>query len=232
MISGTIGSYKGDMIFKMATENTSSDSLLLNIEQTLIDKGYQHICGVDEVGRGPLAGPVVAAAVIIPKGIIIEGIDDSKKLTAAKRDELFEEIIHSEIPCAVGIIDHEEIDRMNILKASLVAMRKAVTELKTKPDIVLVDGDYPIPNISYPQLSIVNGDATCKAIAAASIVAKVTRDRIMDKFEQMYPEFTFSQHKGYSTPSHLKELKLHGPCDIHRKSFRPVAEIAEQYALL
>jgi ribonuclease HII len=153
-------------------------------------------------------------------------------LTPAKRDQIFEEIIHSEIPCAVGIIDNEEIDRMNILKASLVAMRKAVMELKKVPDIVLVDGDYPIPNISFPQLSIINGDATCKAIAAASIVAKVTRDRIMDRFEKMYPAYSFSQHKGYSTPSHLKELKMHGPCDIHRRSFRPVAEIAEQYALL
>jgi ribonuclease HII len=220
------------MTFKMVTVNSSFDSNLLNVENTLIDKGYRAICGVDEVGRGPLAGPVVAAAVIIPKGLVIEGVDDSKKLTCARRERLFEEIINSEIPCAIGIIDNDEIDRMNILKASLVAMRKAVMELELKPDIVLVDGDYPIPNISYPQLSIIDGDATCKAIAAASILAKVTRDRIMDKFEEMYPEFTFSQHKGYSTPSHLKELKMHGPCDIHRRSFRPVAEIADQYALL
>ena len=215
-------------------------ALLANVEKTLVTKGYQAICGVDEVGRGPLAGPVVAAAVIIPVGMIIEGLDDSKKLSEAKRDELFEEIISREIPVAVGIIDNDEIDRMNILKASLMAMRKAVVELKSKPDFVLVDGEYAIPNISYPQFSIIDGDALCQSISAASIVAKVTRDRIMERFQKMYPAFTFAQHKGYGTAAHLKELKIHGPCDIHRKSFRPVAELigqfdpahAKQYALL
>jgi len=214
----------------MSSENPSSKALLANLEKTLIEKGYKSICGVDEVGRGPLAGPVVAAAVIIPIGMEIDGLDDSKKLTEAKRDELFEEIINREVPCAVGIIDNEEIDRMNILKASLVAMRKAVIELKATPDIVLVDGEYPIPNISIPQLSIIDGDALCKSIAAASIVAKVTRDRIMDHFQKMYPSFSFSHHKGYSTAAHLKELKIHGPCDIHRKSFRPVAELVAEFS--
>lgn len=201
------------------------------MEQMLCEKGYQTICGVDEVGRGPLAGPVVAAAVILPPNIIIEGLADSKKLTAAKRDELFDEIIRLEIPCAVGIIDNEEIDRLNILKASLLAMRKAVIDLKASPDIVLVDGDYPIPKISYPQVSIIDGDNLCKSISAASIVAKVTRDRIMDRYEKMYPSFSFSKHKGYSTPSHLSELKIYGPCEIHRKSFKPVAELVEQHAV-
>ncbi len=223
----------------MSSENVNLKALLAGVEKTLAEKGFKAICGVDEVGRGPLAGPVVAAAVIIPVGMEIEGLDDSKKLSEGKRDELFEEIINREIPVAVGIIDNEEIDRMNILKASLVAMRKAVIELKVKPDFVLVDGEYPIPNISYPQLSIIDGDALCKSIAAASIVAKVTRDRIMTHLQKMYPVFSFSQHKGYSTAAHLKELKIHGPCDIHRKSFRPVAELvgefsaamAKQYAL-
>ncbi|MGH8015862.1 MAG: ribonuclease HII [Candidatus Zixiibacteriota bacterium] len=218
------------MSFKLTSENGTSRALLANIENTLLEKGYKNICGVDEVGRGPLAGPVVAAAVIIPVGIEIDGLDDSKKLSEAKRDELFEEIIALEIPCAVGIIDNQQIDRMNILKASLVAMRKAVTDLKVKPDIVLVDGEYPIPNIGFPQLSIVDGDALCKSIMAASIVAKVTRDRIMDHFQKMYPSFSFAKHKGYSTAEHLKELKVHGPCDIHRKSFRPVAELIPEFS--
>ena len=212
----------------MTSEIPSPAAFFANLEKTLKEKGYKAICGVDEVGRGPLAGPVVAAAVIIPNDMVIEGLDDSKKLTESKRNDLFEEIIDREIPCAVGIIDNEEIDRMNILKASLVAMRKAVIELKATPDIVLVDGEYPIPNISFPQLSIVDGDALCQSIAAASIVAKVTRDRIMDHFQKMYPSFSFSQHKGYSTAAHLKELKIHGPCEIHRKSFRPVSELVEQ----
>ena len=218
------------MTFKMTAENPNLKALLANVEKALVEKGYKAICGVDEVGRGPLAGPVVAAAVIIPVGMEIEGLDDSKKLTEAKRNELFEEIINREIPVAVGIIDNEQIDRMNILKASLMAMRKAVIELKSKPDFVLVDGEYPIPNISYPQFSIIDGDALCQSISAASIVAKVTRDRIMDRFQKMYPAFSFSQHKGYSTAAHLKELKIHGPCDIHRKSFRPVAELVEEYS--
>jgi len=214
----------------MTSENGNSKELLANIENTLKEKGYGNICGVDEVGRGPLAGPVVAAAVIIPAGIEIAGLDDSKKLSESKRDELFEEIIHLEIPCAIGIIDNQQIDRMNILKASLVAMRKAVMDLKIKPEIVLVDGEYPIPNIGYPQLSIVGGDSLCKSIMAASIVAKVTRDRIMDKFQKLYPGFSFSKHKGYSTAEHLKELKIHGPCEIHRKTFRPVAELVPEYS--
>jgi ribonuclease HII len=218
------------MSFKLTTENPTTRALLANVENTLLEKGYKSICGVDEVGRGPLAGPVVAAAVIIPVGIEIAGLDDSKKLSETMRDELFAEIVEREIPMAVGIIDHKQIDQMNILKASLVAMRKAVMELKTKPDVVLVDGEYPIPNIGYPQLSIVDGDALCKSIMAASIVAKVTRDRIMAHFEKMYPSFTFSKHKGYSTAEHLKELKLHGPCEIHRKTFRPVAELVPEYS--
>jgi len=218
------------MTLKMTSENGNSKELLANIENTLKEKGYGNICGVDEVGRGPLAGPVVAAAVIIPAGIEIAGLDDSKKLSESKRDELFEEIIHLEIPCAIGIIDNQQIDRMNILKASLVAMRKAVMDLKIKPEIVLVDGEYPIPNIGYPQLSIVGGDSLCKSIMAASIVAKVTRDRIMDKFQKLYPGFSFSKHKGYSTAEHLKELKIHGPCEIHRKTFRPVAELVPEYS--
>jgi len=206
--------------------------VLEHLEATLTDKGYNAICGVDEVGRGPLAGPVVAAAVIIPKGIEIAGLDDSKKLTPLQRDHLFDEIAELGLPCAVGIIDHETIDRINILKASLMAMRKAVMDLRAGPDFVIVDGNFTIPNLSLPQMAIIDGDATCKAIAAASIIAKVTRDRIMDRMEGLYPSFSFAKHKGYCTSLHLEELRTHGPCDIHRRSFKPVAECLKQYALL
>jgi len=212
------------------TNQTALD--LDHIEQMLVDKGYQTICGVDEVGRGPLAGPVVAAAVIIPSSITLEGLVDSKKLSSMRREEYFDRIVELELPCAIGIIDNESIDKTNILKASLMAMRKAVMELKCAPDIVLVDGEYPIPKIRQPQFAIVGGDRRCRSVAAASIVAKVTRDRIMDRYEALYPSFSFSQHKGYPTPAHLEELREHGPCEIHRKSFKPVADLLKEYALL
>jgi ribonuclease HII len=203
-----------------------------HIEQMLAEKGYRAVCGVDEVGRGPLAGPVVAAAVIIPPGRVIEGVADSKKLSATRREEYFEKIVEQSLPCAVGIIDNECIDKMNILKASLMAMRKAVMDLKQAPDFVLVDGDYAIPKMDLPQFAIVGGDGRCQSIAAASIVAKVTRDRIMDHYQALYPSFSFSQHKGYPTPAHLEELKEHGPCKIHRTSFKPVADLLKEYALI
>jgi len=201
------------------------------IERMMYAKGFEAVCGVDEAGRGPLAGPVVAAAVILPAECSIDGLNDSKKLSSARRDELFDDIVQAGFPCAVGIVDHETIDRVNILKASLIAMRKAIMELKTAPDVVLVDGNRPINGISQPQFTIVKGDSRCKSIAAASIVAKVTRDRIMERYQALFPSFSFATHKGYPTAVHIAELKEHGPCDIHRRSFRPVAEITEQYAL-
>ncbi len=202
------------------------------LSNMLFDKGYRSICGVDEAGRGPLAGPVVAADVIIPPGVEIPGVRDSKKLTARRREIVFDKIAELGLPTAVGIMDHECIDTMNILKASLMAMRKAVQELDREPDFVLVDGNFPVPNLSVPQFAIIHGDDRCAAIAAASIVAKVTRDRIMERYGSLYPEYSFSQHKGYPTAAHMQELKEHGPCDIHRKSFKPVAEVMNQYALL
>ena len=201
------------------------------IEQSLVDKGHRCICGVDEAGRGPLAGPVVAAAVVLPDGCEIDGLNDSKLVTKLRRDAIFEQIANSEFPCAIGIMSNTEIDTLNILRASLMAMRKAVVDLKVDPDVILVDGNFPIPKLAQPQYAIIKGDSRCKAIAAASIVAKVTRDRIMEKYEAMYPQFSFATHKGYSTPEHLRELKEHGPTDIHRRSFRPIAEILEQYEL-
>lgn len=203
-----------------------------NLEGMLTDKGYDYICGVDEVGRGPLAGPVVAAAVILPVDCPIEGLDDSKKLSPARRDELFAEIVRLDIPCAVGIIDPECIDRINIHKASQRAMRKAVIDLNPAADFVLVDGKFLIPNLNLPQMAIVGGDAKHKAISAASIVAKVTRDRIMMKYDEMY-DFSFAAHKGYPTKAHIEELHQHGPSDIHRRSFKPVADLlVDDYVLL
>lgn len=202
-----------------------------NIEGSLAIKGYRAVCGVDEVGRGPLAGPVVAAAVIMPCGVLIDGNGDSKKLTAQRREEVFEAIAEAGLVCSVGIMSHEEIDKMNIRRAALMAMRKAVMDLKQAPDFVLVDGNTAIPRLDFPQMSVVQGDHRCSAISAASIVAKVTRDRIMERYQELYPEFSFAQHKGYGTPEHLRELREHGPCEIHRRSFRPVAELIDQYAL-
>ncbi len=203
----------------------------IDIELMLRERGYKYVCGVDEAGRGPLAGPVVAAAVILPTDCSIEGLQDSKQLTADQRDRLFEELADDSIVSAVGIMDHAAIDTMNILRASLMAMRKAVLDLAQTPDVVLVDGTFPVPNLSQPQYAIVKGDSRCRAIAAASIVAKVTRDRIMSRYQDIYPHFSFAAHKGYPTAEHLRELREFGPCDIHRRSFRPVAEMLDQYEL-
>ncbi len=216
----------------MTKQNITLLPIIDHLEEMLSNKGYHAICGVDEVGRGPLAGPVVAAAVIMPVDLHIDGLTDSKKLSPLRREKIFEEIVRLELPCAVGMLDNECIDKMNILKASLMAMRKAVMDLKQAPDFVLVDGNYPIPKIDIAQFSVVGGDLRCQSIAAASVIAKVTRDKIMDKYQALYPSFSFSKHKGYPTPDHLSELKEFGPTDIHRKSFKPVAEIVNQYALL
>ena len=202
------------------------------LEEGLYAKGYRAVCGVDEVGRGPLAGPVVAAAVIMPPGVEIEGLDDSKRLSPLRRKKVFERIVDLDLECAVGVVDQDYIDRVNIHRASLTSMCKAFMELKRAPDFVLVDGRHCIPNLSQPQLSIVRGDSLCDAISAASVIAKITRDRIMDRFESQYPSFSFATHKGYPTPAHLRELREYGPCEIHRKSFRPVAELLNEYALL
>lgn len=202
------------------------------IEQALLLKGYRQICGVDEVGRGPLAGPVVAAAVVMPADLIIDGLDDSKKLSEAKRNELFKRIVELDLECTIGIMNSETIDSLNIHRASLMAMRKAVCDLRTRPDIILVDGKFPIPNIDIPQCSIIRGDSICPAIAAASIMAKVTRDRIMKQYQEKFPDFSFATHKGYPTPMHLSELKRFGASCVHRRSFRPVALLDDPHVLL
>jgi len=198
------------------------------IEENLVKRGFRIIAGVDEAGRGPLAGPVVAAAVILPPKCKIKGICDSKKINGPRREELFEQIVESDAVTAVGIMSHEEIDRFNILQASLMAMRKALLNLLERPNFVLVDGNQMIPKIDIPQMPVIGGDATCLSVSAASIIAKVTRDRIMDKYQELYPQYTFKEHRGYSTPRHLEELKKFGPTEIHRRTFRPVLELLEK----
>jgi ribonuclease HII len=198
------------------------------LEDRLRLNGYHDIIGADEAGRGPLAGPVVAAAVLIPEEIVIEGLEDSKKMTPARRDFVFDRIVASDAAYAVGIVDNEMIDRINILRASLRAMALAVGKLKCRSGFVLVDGNHTIPNLDFPQLAVIGGDAVCPSISAASIIAKVTRDRIMDHYAKLYPQFTFSRHRGYPTADHIKELRQNGPTPIHRVSFKPVQEMVSQ----
>lgn len=186
--------------------------------------GLKLVAGTDEAGRGPLAGPVVAAAVILEKKFAALGINDSKKLSPAQRESLYGEIIfHSKSWC-VSIIDENEIDRINILRASLEAMKRAVLGLSEQPDFVFVDGPKKI-DISIPQAAIIRGDAVCCSIAAASIIAKVTRDKIMLEFDRQYPDYGFARHKGYGTKEHLEALNKSGPCPIHRKTFGPVKRL-------
>ena len=182
------------------------------------------VAGVDEAGRGPLAGPVVAAAVILDQRQPIKGLADSKKLTALRREKLFDEIRAKALCCSIAQASVEEIDRLNILQATLLAMRRAVEGLRLKPNKVLVDGNR-LPDIGLPAQAIVGGDALVPAISAASILAKVHRDRWCLELDQLYPQYGFAKHKGYGTAAHLAALHAHGPCAEHRISFRPVAEV-------
>lgn len=179
--------------------------------------------GVDEAGRGPLAGPVVAAAVVFPQGCRLDGINDSKKLSPKTREKLFDEIKKSALATAVAVIKPEIIDEINILRAALLAMEHAVKNLDTQPNYLLIDGKYPIRN-QIQQKAIIKGDAKCCSIAAASILAKVTRDAIMDEYHFLYPEYNFRQHKGYPTKEHLEAIRNFGPSPIHRKSFKGVLQ--------
>lgn len=193
-------------------------------------QGYTSVAGLDEAGRGPLAGPVVAAAVVLPNGFDPEGIADSKALSAANRDESFRRIACQAEAVGVGIVGPSEIDEINILRAAHKAMRAALDELGAAFDYVLVDG-LPVPGLPKPSLAIVKGDAKCLSIMAASIVAKVTRDRIMCELDREYPEYGFACHKGYCTKAHLAALERHGPCPIHRRSFSPVSQRLPQCPL-
>lgn len=177
--------------------------------------------GIDEAGRGPLAGPVVAAAVILPPGCGLTGIDDSKKLSEASRKVAWETITRTAVAYGIGIVEHDVIDRINILRASLKAMEIAVSNLHKRPDFLLIDGNQGL-SILVPQETIVKGDAKCSSIAAASILAKVTRDSIMERYHEAYPQYNFCSHKGYATKEHLDALREHGPCPIHRRTFSGV----------
>ncbi|MBE7018806.1 MAG: ribonuclease HII [Ruminococcaceae bacterium] len=181
-------------------------------------KTYQYICGVDEAGRGPLCGPVAAAAVIMPKDSRIEGVNDSKKLTEKKREVLYEQIIKEAIAYHVCLIDNEEIDEINILNATLKAMETAINNLTVKADFALIDGNRN-KGITTPNQMVVKGDSKSYSIACASILAKVTRDRLMEEYDKQYPEYGFLKHKGYGTKAHYEAIEQHGITPIHRKTF-------------
>ncbi len=187
------------------------------------------IAGIDEAGRGPLAGPVVSAAVILPHDFLCKGIDDSKKLSEKKRDELFPRIMEKAIAVSTGIASHHEIDKINILRASLLSMKRAVENLSTcpgspVPDFLLIDGKFTL-DMEIPQSAIIKGDSKSISIAAASIIAKVTRDAVMKDLHDLYPAYDFIRHKGYPTKDHKKALLKHGPCPVHRLTFRGVKEV-------
>jgi ribonuclease HII len=209
--------------------------LSLDYENHLFDQGYPLVGGIDEAGRGPLAGPVVAAIVILDKTFVddpeapeaLQEVKDSKKISPAKRKRIYKELRNHCPQIGIGISANDTIDRMNILQASFLAMKKAINDLRDKPDMILVDGKFRIPNCSFDQKTIINGDAKIFSIAAASIIAKVTRDDMMEKYHEQYPEYGFDKHKGYGTKQHIDALKQHGPCEIHRKSFKPVSEKLE-----
>ena len=181
-------------------------------------EGFSVVCGIDEAGRGPLAGPVCAAAVILPKGCVIEGVNDSKKLTKKKREALFDIIKEKALAYSIAVADEKEIDEINILQATYLAMRRAFEGLDVKPDMALVDGNRD-PILGIPTKTIVKGDANSMSIAAASILAKVTRDRFMLEMDEKYPEYQFAKHKGYGTKLHYEMLAKYGASEIHRKTF-------------
>lgn len=198
---------------------------MLRYEKNLWCKGKDFVAGIDEVGRGPLAGPVVSAAVILPKGYYNKKIKDSKQLTPLQREKLFSDIIDNALTFAIGCVDAQVIDRINILRATYESMYRAIDKLKFLPDHILVDG-FEIPGLPIPQTGIKKGDCLCLSIAAASIIAKVFRDRIMELYDIEFPVYKFSKNKGYGTKYHIETLLKVGPCKIHRKSFNPLKLIS------
>lgn len=192
---------------------------LSKYEKKFYNDGYRCIAGIDEAGRGPLAGPVVAAAVILPEGCLIEGVNDSKKLSEKKREKLYCEITETAISWAVGIVDNNIIDEINILNATRRAMKISIDSLKKVPDYILIDAEKKVDTGNIPYLPIIKGDALSISIAAASIIAKVTRDRIMYEYDNVFPMYGFAKHKGYGTKIHIAEIKENGLCLIHRRSF-------------
>lgn len=191
---------------------------MLQFEQKYWRKGISLVAGVDEAGRGPLAGPVVASAVMFEEGVLIDGVNDSKKLAEKKREELFHRIYEKAIAVGIGIVSHEVIDRINILQASFLAMNKALEQLKVKPQQLLVDGNFFRHEV-YPVENIVKGDSLSHSIAAASIIAKVTRDSLMKELHEQYPQYGFAAHKGYGTKAHIEAIRQYGYSPVHRRSF-------------
>ena len=192
---------------------------LKKIDKEFFDKGVKYIAGIDEAGRGPLAGPVVVASVILPQDSMIEEINDSKKVSESKREKLYDIIINEAISYGVGIIYQDEIDEINILQATKKGLTEAIKQMEIKPNIIMVDALSGIDTLGIPYKSIIKGDAKCYSIAAASIIAKVTRDRIMREWDKVYPEYGFGSHKGYGTAKHIAAIRKFGPCPIHRRTF-------------
>ena len=196
---------------------------LFEFETKASHQGFKNIAGIDEAGRGPLAGPVVAAAVILPSKVNIPGLNDSKKLSANKREELFPKIQEISVAFGLAVVDQKVIDKINILQAARLAMKQAVETLKITPGLLLIDGNQKIDS-TLNQWAIVKGDSRSLSIAAASVLAKVTRDRIMDGYHKLYPQYEFNRHKGYGTRLHRNLIQEHGPCPIHRSTFKGVSE--------
>jgi ribonuclease HII len=196
----------------------------LFFERSTREAGYRCIAGLDEAGRGPLAGPVVAAAVVLPDGLLIPGLTDSKQVPEQERERLFEVIRMKAVCYGIGMVDEQTIDRVNILQATIIAMERALQTLNPQPDYLLLDA-ISLPRVSLPQKPIIKGDCRSHTIAAASILAKVARDRMMQELHKIYPHYNFQKHKGYGTKEHLLLLREHGPCDAHRRTFSPVARL-------
>lgn len=194
-------------------------TILKEEEKKLYDENIKYICGIDEAGRGPLAGPVVVGAVILPEDSFIEGVNDSKKVSEKKREKIYEKIIEEAIAYSVGIVDQKTIDEINILNATKLGVKLALEGLSQRPDVIMVDALNNMDTLGIPYISVVKGDAKNYCIAAASIIAKVTRDRIMREWDEVYPIYGFSKHKGYGTAEHIRIIKENGPCALHRKSF-------------
>ena len=212
---------EAELSAKSHLKNQRNDGVQMDwffYENEVMKKGYDIVCGVDEAGRGPLAGPVFVASVILPLGLVIEGINDSKKLTKNKREQLFDVIINNAVSYSIVSVDEETIDRINILEATKLGMRKAVESLKVKPYAALIDGNQK-PGLSIPEFTLVKGDSLSASIAAASILAKVSRDRYMIALDKEYPQYLFAKHKGYGTKLHYEMLTKYGVSPVHRKSF-------------
>ena len=189
-----------------------------SIENEYREKGFNIICGVDEAGRGPLAGPVYAAAVILPSDCVIEGLNDSKKLTEKKREALFDEIKEKALAYGIASANEKEIDEINILNATFLAMKRAIASLSVRPDLALIDGNQK-PHTDIEEVTVIKGDAKSMSIAAASVLAKVSRDRFMLEMAEKYPQYEFARHKGYGTKLHYEKIAQYGVCDIHRRTF-------------